>query len=122
PLMPEFSLRYPEVRAELGLSDAQLDLLAGNWDLAIRIGRLDDSPLQARRLGDSTMVVCAAPAYLDQRGTPRHIADLSQHNCLSYTLSVMQDSTQWGFGVHGEFRVSVSGNLLANNGDALVAA
>src|SRR5690606_5894076 len=56
PLIPAFSRRHPEVRVELGLSDAQVDLIAGNWDLAIRIGRLADSPLQARRLGDSAMV------------------------------------------------------------------
>ena len=122
PLIPEFSRRHPEVRVELGLSDAQLDLIAGNWDLAIRIGRLADSPLQSRQLGDSRMQVCAAPEYLDRRGVPRTVGELAQHNCLSYTLSAMQDSKQWSFGAHGELRVPISGNLLANNGDALLAA
>ncbi|NYT83325.1 LysR family transcriptional regulator [Alcaligenaceae bacterium] len=122
PLIPEFSRQYPEVKIELGLSDAQLDLIAGNWDLAIRIGRLADSPLQARRLGDCTMLVCAAPAYLDRRGAPRRIAELSQHNCLSYTLSAMQNGKQWLFGLDGEFAVPINGDLLANNGDALLAA
>lgn len=122
PLLPEFSRRHPEVKVELGLSDAQLDLIAGSWDLAIRIGRLADSPLQARRLGDSAMCVCAAPMYLDRRGTPRRVAELTQHNCLSYTLSAMQDRRQWAFGAKGEFRVAISGDLLANNGDALLAA
>ena len=122
PLMPGFSERHPEVTVELGLSDAQLDLLAGNWDLAIRIGRLADSPLQARRLGDSEMVVCAAPAYLDRRGVPRRIAELVQHNCLGYTLSAMQDREHWAFGEHREHKVPVRGDLLANNGEALLAA
>ncbi|MFA5495942.1 MAG: LysR substrate-binding domain-containing protein [Porticoccaceae bacterium] len=122
PLIPEFSRRHPEVKVELGLSDAQLDLIAGGWDLAIRVGRLADSPLQARRLGDSAMLVCAAPDYLDRRGVPRRIVELAQHNCLSYTLSPMQDSKQWAFGAQGEFRVAVSGDLLANNGEALLAA
>lgn len=122
PLLPAFSQRHPEVKIELGLNDAQLDLLDGSWDMAIRIGRLADSPLQARRLGDSTMQVCAAPAYLDQRGVPRRVAELVQHNCLSYTLSSLQDGKQWAFGRQGEFRVPVSGDLLANNGDALLAA
>src|SRR5690554_1931514 len=75
PLIPEFCRRHPEVSIELGLSDAQLDLIDGSWDLAIRIGRLADSPLQARRLGDSPMLVCAAPQYLDRRGIPRRIAE-----------------------------------------------
>ncbi|HRO59045.1 MAG TPA: LysR substrate-binding domain-containing protein [Burkholderiaceae bacterium] len=122
PLIPEFARRHPEVKVELGLSDAQLDLIAGSWDLAIRVGRLTDSPLQARRLGDSAMMVCAAPAYLDRRGIPRRVADLAQHNCLSYTLSAMQDGKYWAFGANGEVRVPVNGDLIANNGDALLAA
>jgi DNA-binding transcriptional LysR family regulator len=122
PLIPEFTRRHPEVKVELGLSDAQLDLIDGNWNLAIRIGRLADSPLQSRRLGDSNMLVCAAPDYLDRRGVPRLVAELAQHNCLSYTLSAMQDSRQWAFGPHGELRIPISGDLLANNGDALLAA
>lgn len=122
PLIPEFSRRHPEVTVELGLSDAELDLIAGSWDLAIRVGRLADSPLQARRLGDSAMHVCASPAYLDQRGVPRRVADLVHHNCLGYTLSSMQGRGHWAFGINGEVRVPAAGNLLANNGDALVAA
>src|SRR5690554_1104627 len=122
PLIPEFCRRHPEVEVELGLSDTQLDLIAGNWDLAIRIGRLTDSPLQARRLGESDMVVCAAPDYLDRRGIPRRINELTQHNCLGYTLSSSQSDKHWDFGTHGEFKVPVSGNLHANNGDALLVA
>lgn len=122
PLIPEFSHRHPEVKIELGLSDAQLDLVAGSWDLAIRVGRLTDSPLQARQLSDSVMLVCAAPEYLDRRGIPRRVAELSQHNCLSYTLSPMQSGKHWSFGKNGEHRVSVGGDLIANNGEALLAA
>lgn len=122
PLIADFSHQHPEVRVELGLSDANLDLIGGNWDLAIRIGRLTDSPLQTRQLGDSCMKVCAAPDYLDRRGVPRTVGELAQHNCLSYTLSAMQDSSQWAFGPDGEFRVPINGDLLANNGDALLAA
>lgn len=122
PLIPEFSRRHPEVKTELGLSDVSIDLIAGSWDLAIRIGHLADSPLQARRLGDCRMVVCAAPQYLDERGVPRRIAELAQHNCLSYTLSAMQSARKWHFGSQGEYSVAVDGNLMANNGDALLAA
>lgn len=122
PLIPEFSRRHPEVKVELGLSDAQLDLIAGGWDLAIRIGHLADSSLQGRRLADSVMLVCAAPAYLDRRGVPRRVAELSQHNCLSYTLSAAQNGKFWAFGRQGEYRVPVSGNLMANNGNALLVA
>lgn len=114
PLIAEFSYQHPEVRVELGLSDANLDLIDGGWDLAIRVGRLADSPLQTRQLGDSCMMVCAAPDYLDQRGIPRTVGELAQHNCLSYTLSAMQDSSQWAFGAQGEVRVPINGDLLAS--------
>ncbi|WP_312340806.1 LysR family transcriptional regulator [Stutzerimonas nitrititolerans] len=119
PLVPAFSQRHPAVRVELGLNDSQVDLIDGGWDMAVRIGRLADSTLQARRLADCPLVVCAAPAYLDERGVPRKVADLTQHNCLSYTLSQSKD---WAFGRDGNARVTVSGDLLANNGSALVAA
>ena len=121
PLMAEFSRQHPEVVVELGLSDAQLDLIAGSWDLAIRIGRLANSPLQTRQLGNSGMCICAAPGYVARHGAPRTVSELAQHNCLSYTLSATQHK-QWVFGTQGEIRVHVSGNLLANNGDALLAA
>lgn len=122
PLIPQFTRRHPEVNVELGLSDAQLDLIGGGWDLAIRIGHLADSPLHARKLGESAMRVCAAPAYLDRRGAPRRIAELVQHNCLSYTLSALQDARHWAFGARGDIRMAISGDLIANNGDALLAA
>lgn len=122
PLLAEFSQLHPEVRIELGLTDAQVDLISDSWDLAIRIGHLADSSLHARQIGSSSMHLCAAPAYLEQRGIPRSIDDLIQHNCLSYNLSGMQSSKYWRFGKRGELRANITSNLQANNGDALLAA
>ena len=122
PLMPAFSQRHPALKVELGLSDSLVDLLDGGWDMAIRIGRLADSPLQARKLGDCAEMVCAAPAYLEQRGVPRHVADLAQHNCLGYTLSSWAGGKVWAFGRDGSVRVAINGDLTANNGEALLAA
>src|SRR3546814_2367166 len=73
-------------------------------------------------LGDCPMRVCAAPDYLARHGTPRRVADLSNHNCLSYTLSPHQAQGRWAFGRDGEVLVPVRGDLSANNGDALLAA
>ena len=122
PLMPAFSQRHPAVKVELGLTDSQVDLIDGSWDMAVRIGRLTDSPLQARRLADCPMLVCASPGYLAQHGVPRRVSDLSQHNCLGYSLSNLLGGREWAFGPAGEFRVPIQGNLMANNGAALVAA
>ena len=68
------------------------------------------------------MMVCAAPSYLAARGKPRTVQDLAQHNCLGYTLSRLSGADRWMFGPRGETVVDVSGNLRANNGDALRAA
>ena len=122
PLIPSFSIRHPALRIELGLNDSVVDLLDGGWDMAVRIGRLDDSPLRARKLGDCPELVCAAPGYLDRRGVPRAVADLSQHNCLGYTLSSWAGGREWAFGADGSIRIPISGDLAANNGEALLAA
>ncbi len=122
PLLPAFSQAHPAVTLELGLSDAVVDLVAQRWDLAVRIGALHDDSLQARRLGDCQLVLCAAPAYLEARGVPRRVADLAQHNCLGYTLSSTNGPAQWCFGEGGRVRQKVQGNLRANSGEALLAA
>ncbi|MCX4189619.1 LysR family transcriptional regulator [Methylophaga sp. OBS3] len=122
PLLPAFSERYPHVEVELGLSDAKQDLVKDGWDLAIRIGHLADNTLKARRIGDCAVRVCASPAYLAKHGTPTTLADLANHNCLSYTLSPMQGHGFWCFGHDADIQVPVQGNFKANNGDALLAA
>lgn len=122
PLMPEFSRRHTAVKVELGLTDSQVDLIEGSWDMAVRIGRLTDSPLQARRLADCPMLVCASPGYLARHGVPRRVGDLSRHNCLGYSLSALLSGREWAFGSAAEVRVPIQGNLVANNGAALVAA
>jgi DNA-binding transcriptional LysR family regulator len=122
PLLAEFAARYPKVTTELGLNDRLVDLAEEGWDLAIRIGKLRDSSMVARRLAPNPLVVCAAPSYLAAHGTPRTVADLAAHNCLGYTLSQQASAEEWLFGADGEIRVQVKGNLRANNGDVLRAA
>lgn len=61
------------VKVEPGLTDSQVDLVDGSWDMAVRIGRLTGSPLQARRLADWPMLVCASPGHLAQHGVPRRV-------------------------------------------------
>lgn len=122
PLLPAFAERYPTVTTELGLDDRYVDLLAERWDLAIRIGRLADSGLMARKLATAHLVVCAAPQYLALHGVPQCVTDLKDHACLGYSLSAGVPADCWRFGVDGEVRVPVRGPLVANHGSALVEA
>lgn len=82
PLLPAFLARYPDLVVELELSDRFVDLVAEGIDVAIRIGRLADSSLVARRLATSRSVLCASPAYLRRAGDPATPAELSQHPCV----------------------------------------
>ena len=121
PLLAEFTALNPRVTIELGLNDRLVDLAEEGWDLAIRIGNLSNSSLIARRIAPCRVVVCAAPSYLKARGTPQSVSSLVEHNCLGYTLS-QTSVDRWVFGVRAEVNVRVSGNLRANNGEALRAA
>lgn len=121
-LIAEFHALHPAVTIELGLNDRYVDLLEERWDAAIRIGKLADSGLKARKLADVRLNICASAAYLAARGTPRTIADLADHDCLGYTLSSLTGATHWGFGPDGGILQPVRGSLLANNGEVLVQA
>jgi DNA-binding transcriptional LysR family regulator len=122
PLLAEFAAHHPRVTVEIGLNDRLVDLAEEGWDLAIRVGNLSNSSLIARRIAPCRIVVCAAPSYLEARGTPLTVASLAEHNCLGYTLSQSQPVDRWLFGASAEISVRVTGNLRANNGDALRTA
>jgi DNA-binding transcriptional LysR family regulator len=83
-LVAEFLAEQPAIQIELVLSDRVFDLVDERLDLAIRFGPLPDSSLVARRLGSVTSVVCAAPSYLERRGTPTVPADLHQHEIVAF--------------------------------------
>lgn len=122
PALTDFAKLYPALTIDIGLNDRVIDLVEEGWDLAIRIGRLRDSALIARKLAPIRTVLCASPAYLASHGTPRTLADLARHNCLGYTLPSAASAERWHFGADGSVTVAVTGNLRANNGDALRTA
>lgn len=122
PLIPAFTKLHPGVTVDLGLSDRIVDLMEEGWDLTIRIGRLKDNRLISRRLAESAMIVCAAPAYWEQHGRVQSTAELQDHNCLSVSFSNITRPDEWRFGKDAQHRVPIRGSLRASNGDALVAA
>jgi DNA-binding transcriptional LysR family regulator len=122
PALADLARLYPSVIVDLGLADRYVDLIDEGWDLAIRIGRLQDSSLVARRLAPCRIVVCGAKSYFERHGIPLAPEDLAGHNCLGYTLPTAASASRWIFGRDGATVVPVSGNLRANNGDALLAA
>ncbi|MEM9316611.1 MAG: LysR family transcriptional regulator [Pseudomonadota bacterium] len=85
PVLPDFLERYPEVRLEMKLSDTQVDLIEGGYDLALRNFPAVDSSLRARKLGDDTRILCASPAYLERHGRPESPRELSDHQLLIFS-------------------------------------
>lgn len=84
PLLPEFLERYPELNLELKLSDTQMNLIEGGFDLALRNYAIEDSGLRARKLADDKRILCASPEYLAGFGTPTTLEDLVGHRVLTF--------------------------------------
>lgn len=122
PLVPAFLARHPAITLDLQLDDRMVDLVRERIDVAIRITQLADSSLVARRLAPCRQVVCAAPAYLRKHGAPVAPAELTRHNCFTYSL--LRGPHDWRFHAPGGrwVAVSVRGNLRSNNTLALRAA
>ena len=120
PAMAAYLERYPEVSIDVVLSDRVVDLVEEGFEAAIRIGQLPDSSLIARPLAPYRLMICASPDYLARRGTPRHPAELSQHDCLSFSPAAL---AHWRLtGEDGVCSVPVSGRLQVNHGQALRVA
>lgn len=118
----KFQRQHPGISIDLSYVDRFVDLVEEGMDLAIRVGRLNDSNLAARRIGSTLRSVVATPAYLKKYGEPKVPQDLSTgHNCLQYAY--LSTGNEWMFqGPEGPIRVKVSGNFRANNGDAVKQA
>lgn len=121
PLLPEFLHRYPEIRMQLSFSDAIVDLVQEGFDVAIRIGELNDSSLMSRLLHRDRRLVCAAPSYIEEFGMPEHPDDLANHSCLILRNAVAVND--WSFQFDGVMRkIHVDGRFESNSGMAIHSA
>ncbi|MFO1281680.1 MAG: LysR family transcriptional regulator [Burkholderiales bacterium] len=122
PALPAFLAAHPDLRVDLLLSNQVVDLVDRNVDVDIRIGKLVDTSLVARRLAPAERIMCASPAYLASRPPIRSPADLGAHNCLTYRIHVGQ--TIWRFidAAGAMQEIAVRGNLQSDNGLALLDA
>ena len=119
PLLKEFLQRYPDITLEIDVTDQISDVSAGHVDVAIRFGHLPDSGFHALRVVDTGRVVLASPEYLAKAGVPQTPADLKHHNCLDFSFRRLEPG--WPFRENGQdFILTVSGNIIANNGETLV--
>ena len=113
PHLSAFMVRYPDIELDMHLTDSFVDIIRDGFDLAIRIGELQDSSLVARKLAADSRVLCASPAYVAKAGPLKTVADLEHHNCLG---AGVQEA--WRLeGPDGPRSVRVSSNLRTNSAD-----
>jgi DNA-binding transcriptional LysR family regulator len=114
PALADFAVGHPRVELDISFEDRTVDLVAGGFDLAVRLGTLEDSALIARRIAPSRRVLVGSPAYLDARGRPEHPRELAAHDHLVY------GNEQWRFRVGSRWEnVRLRPRLRADNGEML---
>jgi DNA-binding transcriptional LysR family regulator len=113
--------QHPQLVFDIDLDDREIDLIREGVDVLLRVGRLEDSSLVARRLCPVRLVYCASPEYLARRGEPKRAADLVGHDGIGYNL--IPQSQQWWFDTgEGRLQHLPHVRLSTNNGDMNLSA
>ena len=122
-IVVDFMHLHPEIEVRLDLDDRYVDLAGGGYDLALRIGRLEDSALKVRRIASSNRAIYYSGAYAQTSELPVTLADLAGHKCLGYVNAA--SGHIWRFqpiGGGGARSLTLPARFLTNNGEALVDA
>lgn len=121
PIVTEYLERYPDVNAACSLLDRVVNMMEEGVDVAVRIGELPDSSWQAIRVGRVRRVVCAAPSYLAEHGTPQTPDDLAAHTIIS--ASAVTPTSEWRMVENGEPRiVKLQARMITTTNDSAVVA
>ena len=114
----QFTREHPELSLDINFSDKETDLIEGGYDLAFRIGDLQDSSLKAKKISPIKLVICASPNYLSKHGTPSTPDDLKQHQLLRYAL---EENNHWKLldKQGNTHTIPLKSAISANNGDFL---
>ena len=126
PALNAFAAEFPEIELDIGFSDRVVNLVDEGYDMAVRVGRPDDSSMIARKLCDVRIVVVAAPAYLERRGAPRSPDDLARFDCIVDTN--FREPGRWPFRGPaggqggGQGSIEVAGRIRYSNTEACLSA
>lgn len=117
-VISDYANQYPNLDFELDFSDRHVDLIEEGYELAIRIGELQDSSYQARRLTSIRFILCASPEYLNENGVPETLEDLRDHTFLQYSLARYGDLEL--IDEQGKkHNISIDAKIKATNGEFL---
>lgn len=121
PILPEFLAAHPHLTITVNYSERLVDVIAEGFDVAIRLGELNDSRLIAKRLGDHRRILCASPGYIERYGWPASPTELTNHNCLGFTG--LASYPEWKlFSASEQVTVRPQGSLVSNDSEALLSA
>lgn len=118
PFIKEFNDLYPGINIELHSSERIIDLLERRIDVAIRIGKLDDSTLHATSLGESRLRVYASPEYLKEHGTPRSVEELARHRLLGFTAP--RELNIWPLKMVNSSSYTIKPHTSASSGETIL--
>lgn len=119
PALPDFLTKYPKLSVHFSLSDSLVNLIEDNFDVAIRMGSLQDSSLRSRKLCDLQRVVVASPRYIAANGIPVTPQGLARHTCLMWEPP-RDHLNQWPFMINGKHeKISVKGNFHSIDGTTM---
>jgi DNA-binding transcriptional LysR family regulator len=123
PVLPEFRRACPDVKVEIEVDDASVDLTAGRLDAGIRIGEFIERDMVAVRLTpDFRWQVVGTPSYFAPRGKPRTPQDLTKHECIGYRYPTAKAVARWEFVRNGrEFSLDPPGSLIVNDHLMMIA-
>lgn len=121
PILFAFMAEHPQLDVTLDLDDRYVDILTGGYDLGLRIGRLSDSSLMARRIAPSPRVLCCSPTYAARHGLPASVEALQDHHCICYGSASVAPYWQFLSTVPGSEtqQVVVRGRTHLNNGESM---
>ena len=118
PALAEFLIIHSELSGDMTLRSTVSDFIDEGLDIAIHLGKLNDSSFIARKLTSSPLVVCAAPDYLQKYGIPKTPKDLSMHSCL--VNWALPPHNLWYFSCNKRLKaVKVSGRIQSNMADPM---
>lgn len=118
-LLPLYSQQFPDVTLDITLSHRTVDLVENGFDVGIFMGiQKFDASMIARQLGVAEVLLCASPDYIARRGAPTVPSDVSEHECLNFSMEQLRN--QWPIaGIDGALQVPIKSKMLSNNGEVL---
>lgn len=118
PMFSQFLKKYPEINLDVALESRVIDLIGENYDLALRVAKLEDSNLIAQKIFTIKSVICATPKYLKSHGIPRNHSDIRKHNFAIYSYSKNAKSIRLSKN-QVPYVVPIAGNFLSNQLDLI---